>query len=60
MKPWGEILVNGQLRGVSPPLRRLALPPGAYQIEIRNPAGTSLQRSVTIRSGEDIELVHEF
>ena len=60
VKPWGEVLINGTLRGATPPLRRLALPPGSYQIEIRNPAGPSLRQQITIRSGEGINLAHEF
>src|SRR3954449_3068149 len=34
--PWGEILVDGKSRGVSPPLRTLDIPAGSHTIEIRN------------------------
>ena len=34
--PWGEVLVDGKSRGVSPPLRVLDVAPGAHTIEIRN------------------------
>jgi serine/threonine-protein kinase len=36
ISPWGEVYVDGKKRGVTPPLRELALPPGRYEIEIRN------------------------
>src|SRR5690606_33145505 len=42
VRPWGEVFVNGASRGVSPPLRSLALLPGVYQVRIVNgdlPAG---------------------
>src|SRR6266852_3051540 len=33
--PWGEVLVDGHSRGVSPPLRVLEVAPGAHTVEIR-------------------------
>lgn len=36
ISPWGEIHVDGQPRGVSPPLTQLTLAPGRHRIEIRN------------------------
>ncbi|MFC0250357.1 hypothetical protein [Massilia consociata] len=37
IKPWGAIQVNGVERGISPPLKRLTLPPGEHTIRIANP-----------------------
>jgi hypothetical protein len=37
VRPWGTVYVNGVERGVSPPLKRLALPPGQHTIRIVNP-----------------------
>ena len=37
--PWGEVLVDGHSRGVSPPLRVLEVVPGAHTVEIRNSDG---------------------
>jgi hypothetical protein len=34
--PWGEVLVDGKSRGISPPLRELEILPGSHTIEIRN------------------------
>jgi hypothetical protein len=37
IKPWGTVYVDGVERGVSPPLRRLALTPGHHTIRITHP-----------------------
>ena len=37
IKPWGLIYVDGVDRGVSPPLKRLALTPGRHTIRITHP-----------------------
>lgn len=37
IKPWGTVYVDGAERGVSPPLKRLALTPGRHTIRITNP-----------------------
>ncbi|MDR2156055.1 MAG: protein kinase [Burkholderiaceae bacterium] len=36
VRPWGQIFVDGQSRGVSPPVKSLSLPWGVHSIEIRN------------------------
>lgn len=37
IKPWGVVYVDGVERGVSPPVKRLALTPGPHTIRITNP-----------------------
>lgn len=37
IKPWGNVYVDGVDRGVSPPLKRLALTPGRHTVRITNP-----------------------
>jgi hypothetical protein len=37
IKPWGTVYVDGVERGVSPPLKRLALPPGRHTVRVVNP-----------------------
>jgi len=34
--PWGSVYVDGNGRGVTPPLAQLSLPAGRHTIEIRN------------------------
>lgn len=58
--PWGEVWVDGALKGVTPPLRSLDLPVGRHNIEIRNPGFPSLTHSVEVISGKTPEIVHEF
>jgi serine/threonine-protein kinase len=58
--PWGEVLVDGEARGVSPPLTSLRLPPGSYAIEVRNGDAPPLQARVEVRAGEKQTLRHRF
>lgn len=58
--PWGEIFINGNKYGVSPPLRDIALKPGLYKIEVRNPGFASYLQVVEIRSDEEIRIRHRF
>jgi hypothetical protein len=37
IKPWGTVYVDGVERGVSPPLKRLALPAGRHTVRVVNP-----------------------
>lgn len=58
--PWGEILVDGERKGISPPLTRLQLPPGAHRIEIRNAGAAPVVKEVTLGEGESLHLKHKF
>lgn len=58
--PWGEVLINGISRGVSPPLNRLALAPGIYLIEIRNEAAPPFVARIEVQPGKTLALQHRF
>ena len=58
--PWGEVWVDGTLKGVTPPLRTLDLPVGRRNIEIRNPGFASLTHSINVTAQTTPEIVHEF
>lgn len=60
IKPWGNVSVNGVVKGPSPPLKRLTLPPGTYTVEIQNPAGPTLSKSVEVVPGKSVALRHSF
>lgn len=60
IKPWGNVSVNGAAVGPSPPLKRLPLAPGTYTIEIQNPAGPTLSRTVEVLPGKSVLLRHSF
>jgi serine/threonine-protein kinase len=58
--PWGEVLVDGRPRGVSPPLRVLEIPPGPHTIEIRNSTFPSRVERVDVKPGEPVKIRHRF
>ena len=58
--PWGNVRVNRSLVGTTPPLTKLDLPEGSYQIEISNPAAASRTLTVQVKSGEPVVVVHKF
>ncbi len=58
--PWGEVFVDGVSRGITPPLKQLTLDAGSHHIEIRNPAGRTLQTQVDVVAGRSTTLSHRF
>ncbi|HEY5899076.1 MAG TPA: adenylate/guanylate cyclase domain-containing protein, partial [Burkholderiales bacterium] len=58
--PWGEILVDGKSRGVSPPLRIVDLAPGAHTVEIRNSTFPAHVQQVDVKAGEAVRIRHRF
>jgi hypothetical protein len=60
IKPWGEVVVDGRPRGLSPPLKVLQLAEGPHRIEVRNPAGAALTRDVKVSAGGRVEISHTF
>jgi predicted Ser/Thr protein kinase len=51
IKPWGTVYVDGRERGVSPPMKRLALPAGKHKIRIVNPSFPDY--SINLESGKN-------
>ena len=60
VQPWGEVWINGSLKGVSPPMRFLQLEPGTYNVELRNPGLQSLRRQLTVTAGQPAAIEHRF
>ncbi|SDT88527.1 serine/threonine protein kinase [Halopseudomonas salegens] len=58
--PWGEVWVDGELMGITPPLRELQLPVGQRSIEIRNPGFSSLTHSIEVNADRVPLIAHEF
>jgi serine/threonine-protein kinase len=58
--PWGEIYVDGKLRGVSPPLSELKLPPGKHRIEIRNTIFQPYYETVDVKADSGLRVKHKF
>jgi class 3 adenylate cyclase len=58
--PWGEVLLDGKSRGVSPPLRVLEVSPGPHTIEIRNTTFPAHVARVEVKPGEAVKIQHRF
>jgi eukaryotic-like serine/threonine-protein kinase len=58
--PWGEIIVDGNSHGVSPPLTHLALAPGIHTIEVRNGAAPPYVSRIELQPGQAVEVQHRF
>jgi len=58
--PWGEVYVNGQRKGISPPMKELKLAPGKYMIEIRNTSFPPYRESIDLRIASQAKIHHEF
>lgn len=58
--PWGEVYVDGQMKGVSPPLKSLSLAPGKHKIEIRNTTFPSHTVEIDDSAKDKIKIQHKF
>jgi serine/threonine protein kinase len=58
--PWGEIVVDGKSRGVSPPLTRLTLAPGVHTVEVRNGSAPPFISRIDLQPGQAVEVQHRF
>lgn len=60
VRPWGEILINGVSRGVTPPLKTLRLAPGRYKVTIRNSAQPAYRTTLEVKPGKPTVITHVF
>lgn len=60
VRPWGNVSINGQNYGASPPQNAINLAPGNYRVEITNGKLPSYITSVTITSGNSVSVSHRF
>ncbi|HEV3008095.1 MAG TPA: PEGA domain-containing protein [Burkholderiales bacterium] len=58
--PWGEVLIDGKSRGLSPPLRVLEVAPGAHKVEIRNSTFPAHVSQIEVKPGEVVKIQHRF
>jgi hypothetical protein len=58
--PRGQIFVDGELHGASPPITQLELQPGPHIIEVRNNPSPPLRLDLTLGSGEEMTIRHVF
>lgn len=57
---WANVFVNGEDKGVTPPVLSVKLPAGTYDVELRNPSLPVVRRSVTVVPGKSATLRHSF
>lgn len=60
VQPWAEVWVDGNKRGITPPLITLQLPPGIHTVELRNPDLPRYSQKVQIATGQSVTLRHSF
>jgi len=58
--PRGDVVVDGVVKGKSPPLTHLELIPGPHKIEVRNAGFPPLYLDVDLGSGEEMTIRHSF
>ena len=59
--PWGDVFVDGRMRGRSPPKVVLDIPAGSHTIEIRNDSTfPSRVEKVNVKAGEAAKITHRF
>jgi serine/threonine-protein kinase len=58
--PWGNVFVNGDARGTSPPLTQLMLPAGRYTIEIRNGQQAPFVAQIDVTPERPQQIRHRF
>jgi hypothetical protein len=58
--PGGEVLVDGAVRGMTPPLKSLELAPGRHTIVVRTGAHAPLTTLVDLAPGQRFTLRHDF
>jgi len=60
IKPWGEVIVDGKSRGVSPPLKTLMLSEGRHKIEIRNSTFRGYANEIDVKAGSSASIAYSF
>jgi class 3 adenylate cyclase len=58
--PWGEIYVDGERKGVSPPVNEVEVAPGKRKIEIRNANFPVYTEVVELKADQKIRIKHKF
>ena len=58
--PVGDVYVDGEKKGTSPPLEFVQVSPGPHKIEIKNASYPAFRRDVDLRPSENIKISHAF
>jgi hypothetical protein len=54
------VRIDGEVKGRSPPLKRLEISPGKHTIELRHPQSTPLTLQIDLSPGEEFTVRHAF
>lgn len=60
IQPWGEVYLDGKMAGVSPPLNKLKVTPGAHVIEIKNANFPVHRESINVKADKTVNISHKF
>jgi hypothetical protein len=60
IRPRGEIYIDGESKGRSPPLKSIEIAPGSHVIEVRNGQHPPLRLKVRLERGESMAIRHSF
>ena len=60
VSPRGELYIDDEHRGTTPPLRTLDLEPGMHRIEIRSGSRKPFVTYVTVQAGDERRIRHDF
>ncbi len=58
--PWGEVYVDGDRIGVSPPVNEVEVAPGKRKIEIKNGSFPAYVQVVDLKADQKIRIKHKF
>lgn len=58
--PRGDVLIDGESKGRSPPLTSIDIAPGIHVIEVRNAQNPPLRLKVNLQRGESMTIRHSF
>lgn len=58
--PRGEIFIDGEAKGKSPPLTQMRISPGSHTVEVRNSSYPPIKFDVELEPGEQITIKHSF
>jgi non-specific serine/threonine protein kinase len=60
IKPWGVVVVDGEAKGASPPLKRIKLAEGKHQVELTHPAFPPYAMEVEVKKNKSVTVSYEF
>jgi hypothetical protein len=60
VKPRGQVIVDGIIRGSVPQLKEIEVPPGRHRLQIRNPGSIPFDATLTLKPAQRMTVTHTF